>query len=292
MVSPAYFAGPFQLGGLIQTASAFGRVESSLSFFINVYRSLAEWKAVIDRLSGFDASVAAGHAAAARPGAVKLVAQGAPAVEVHDLAVRLPNGTPLVTAGDFAIRSGDRLLVAGPTGAGKSTLFRTIAGVWPFGSGHVVVPAGAKLLMLPQRPYFPVARLAAAVTYPAGPEAFSREDIQRALAAVGLSALAERLDEDAHWNRMLSLGEQQRLAIARAILHRPDYLFLDEATASLDEPAEAGLYALLQERLPGAAIVSIGHRAALNAFHHRRLALVRDNGTYRAHEEAIVAGVC
>jgi putative ATP-binding cassette transporter len=291
VVSPAYFAGAFQLGGLIQTASAFGRVESSLSFFITVYRSLAEWKAVIDRLSGFDASVAAGHAAAAGPGAIKLVAQDAPAVAIHDLAVRLPNGTPLVSAGGLAIRSGDRLLVTGPTGAGKSTLFRAIAGIWPFGSGHMVVPAGAKLLMLPQRPYFPVARLAAAVTYPAGSEAFSREDIQRALAAVGLSALAERLDEDAHWNRMLSLGEQQRLAIARAILQRPDYLFMDEATASLDEPAEAGLYALLQERLPGAAIVSIGHRAALNAFHHRRLALVGENGTYQAQEEAITAGV-
>jgi vitamin B12/bleomycin/antimicrobial peptide transport system ATP-binding/permease protein len=139
-----------------------------------------------------------------------------------------------------------------------------------------VVPKDAKVMMLPQRPYFPVATLAAAVTYPAEPGTFSSAQLADVLVAVGLPPLVERLDEEAHWNRMLSLGEQQRLAIARAILQAPDYLFLDEATASLDEPSEAALYRLVQQRLKGATIVSIGHRSTLRAFHDRRLTLVRD----------------
>ena len=143
------------------------------------------------------------------------------------------------------------MLVTGPSGSGKSTLFRAIAGIWPFGSGRVVVPKDARLMMLPQRPYFPVGSLAAAVTYPAEPAATTASRSAEAINAVGLPALAQRLDEEAHWNRMLSLGEQQRLGIARAILQAPDFLFLDEATASLDEPSEAALYRLLQERLPG-----------------------------------------
>ena len=166
------------------------------------------------------------------------------------------------------------MLVTGPSGSGKSTLFRAIAGIWPFGSGRVTVPEGAKAMLLPQRPYFPMATLATAVTYPAKPGTFDDARIAEVLRAVGLPQLAERLDEEAHWNRMLSLGEQQRLAIARALLQAPDYLFLDEATASLDEPAEAALYRLLQERLKNATIVSIGHRSTLGAFHRRRLALV------------------
>ena len=155
------------------------------------------------------------------------------------------------------------MLVTGPSGAGKSTLFRAIAGIWPFGSGRILVPKDARLMMLPQRPYFPVGTLATAVTYPAEPGTFDRARLADAVSAVGLPALVQRLDEEAHWNRMLSLGEQQRLGIARAILQAPDFLFLDEATASLDEPSEAALYRLLHERLPGATIVSIGHRSTL-----------------------------
>ena len=142
-------------------------------------------------------------------------------------------------------------------------------------------------MMLPQRPYFPVATLATAIAYPAEPGAYSREQIAAALDAVGLPALAERLDEEAHWNRMLSLGEQQRLGVARALLQQPDFLFLDEATASLDEPSEAKLYRLLQERLPGAAIISIGHRSTLAAFHRRRFTLERDGERCHVREAAI-----
>jgi putative ATP-binding cassette transporter len=179
--------------------------------------------------------------------------------------------------------------VTGPSGCGKSTLFRTIAGVWPFGTGKVAVPRGAKLMMLPQRPYFPVASLEAAVSYPSEEGAFTSERLIEVLEAVGLPALARRLSEEAHWNRMLSLGEQQRLGIARAILQAPDYLFLDEATASLDEASEAKLYGLLQERLPRATIVSIGHRSTLTAFHSRHLGLFPEGGYHRVRE-AVIGG--
>jgi putative ATP-binding cassette transporter len=179
------------------------------------------------------------------------------------------------------------VLVTGPSGSGKSTLFRAIAGIWPFGSGRVVVPKDARVMMLPQRPYFPVGTLAAAVTYPAEAGSYPRERLVEAITAAGLPALAERLDEEEHWNRMLSLGEQQRLGIARALLQKPDFLFLDEATASLDEPSETKLYRLLQERLPGATIVSIGHRSTLAAFHNRRLTLEPDGGRHRLREAAL-----
>jgi len=276
MVSPAYFAGVVQLGGLMQSANAFNRVQDALSVFVTLYRSLAEWRAVIERLSGFDRAVANAHAVAMTPPVIEIAPGDGAAVAIKDLAVRLPNGAPLVTASDLTIQTGDKVLVTGPSGAGKSTLFRALAGIWPFGSGAVTVPKAAKLMMLPQRPYFPIAPLADAVAYPAEPGTFDAAHVAELISAVGLPALAPRIEEEAHWNRMLSLGEQQRLGLARAILLQPDYLFLDEATASLDEPAEAALYHLLEQRLPHTAIISIGHRATLAAFHRRRVELTRE----------------
>lgn len=287
MVSPAYFAGAVQLGGLMQTANAFGRVQEALSVFVSLYRSLAEWRAVIERLSGFDLAIAAARAVAVTPPVIGVVPGETATISFEDLAVRLPNGVPLVNVSDISIARGDTVLVSGPSGAGKSTLFRAIAGIWPFGDGGIRVPKNAKLMMLPQRPYFPIAPLAAAVAYPAEPGQFDSAQVADLIAAVGLPALAERIDEEAHWNRMLSLGEQQRLGLARAILHAPDYLFLDEATASLDEPSEAALYKLLEHRLAGATIVSIGHRSTLAAFHRRRLAFTRDGDHYALRESSL-----
>ena len=284
VVSPAYFAGAVQLGGLMQTANAFGQVQSALSFFINIYRNLAEWRAVVERLDGFDQSVAAARAIAVAKPSIELKPGEAGVLSFEDLAVRLPNGVPLVTASDISIKPGERVLVSGPSGSGKSTLFRTLAGVWPFGEGTILVPKGAKLMILPQRPYFPIAPLSAAVAYPAEPGRFDAAAVAALIAAVGLPDLAKRVDEEAHWNRMLSPGEQQRLGIARAILHAPDYLFLDEATASLDEPAEAALYHLLEQRLAQATIVSIGHRSTLAAFHDRRLSFAREGEAYALRE--------
>jgi putative ATP-binding cassette transporter len=275
MVSPVYFSGAMQLGGLMQTASAFNSVQTALSYFVNAYRSIAEYQAVVQRLAGFEAAIVAGRDLALTPPAVEVSPrEGANAIAIDNLHVRLPDGAPLVDVGHIVFSPGERVLVTGPSGAGKSTLFRALTGIWPFGSGRVTVPPDAKVMLLPQRPYFPVAPLAAAVSYPAKAGVFDDARIAEAVTAVGLPELAGRLGEEAHWNRMLSQGEQQRLAIARALLQAPDYLFLDEATASLDEAAEAAIYRLLQDRLKGTTIISIGHRSTLGAFHGRRVELV------------------
>jgi putative ATP-binding cassette transporter len=205
---------------------------------------------------------------------------GSDNIDLEQLLVSLPNGTPLVAADSFSINANERTLVTGPSGAGKSTLFRAIAGVWPFGSGSITVPAKATLMMLPQRSYFPVGSLKAAIVYPAEASAFSSDRVADILVAVGLPQLAPKLEEEAHWNRMLSLGEQQRLGLARALLHAPQYLFLDEATASLDEASEAKLYQLLEEKLRATTIVSIGHRSTLEAFHQRNVMLSRDGDRF------------
>jgi vitamin B12/bleomycin/antimicrobial peptide transport system ATP-binding/permease protein len=288
VASPAYFARAIQLGDLMQIANTFSNLQAALSFFVDAYSRLAEWRAVIARLEGFDASIAQGRAAALARPAVEVVArENAKAIELDDLLVRLPKGAPLVAADDIRIVAGDHVLLTGPSGAGKSTLFRAIAGIWPFGSGIITVPKGAKVMALPQRPYFPIAPLAAAVSYPAQPGTFDAARLADAITAVGLPGLASRLDEEGHWNRTLSPGEQQRLGIARALMVAPDYLFLDEATASLDEGAESALYRLLLERLPGTTIISIGHRASLNAFHGRRLTLKREGDRNHVTEEAM-----
>jgi len=286
MVSPAYFAGAIQLGGLMQTANAFGQVQNALSVFVTLYRNLAEWRAVIERLAGFDQSVAAARAIA--PPVITVNSGDAATVSFHDLLVRFPNGIPLVNANDIVFKPGERVLVTGPSGAGKSTLFRALAGVWPFGKGAITIPKSARMMILPQRPYFPIAPLAAAVAYPAEPGQFDAATVAELIGAVGLSALVSRIEEEAHWNRMLSLGEQQRLGIARALLYCPDFLFLDEATASLDEPSETALYQLLDQRLPRATIVSIGHRATLAAFHRRRLAFTRAEDRHVVQETALL----
>lgn len=280
VVAPAYFAKSIQLGDMMQTGSAFGSVQDALSFFVTAYRSLAEWRAIVARLDGFEMSVSSAANIAAREPTIGVAASNGKAIALAQLLVKLPNGEPLVSADAFMVEPAERVLVTGPSGSGKSTLFRAIAGIWPFGTGTIAIPEKARLMMLPQRPYFPIGPLGDAVIYPAEHGAITPERIAEALNSVGLPRLAKRLDEDGHWNRMLSLGEQQRLGLARALLHVPDYLFLDEATASLDEPSEARLYRLLTEKLPQATIVSIGHRSTLDAFHTRKVAMVKDGAIH------------
>jgi vitamin B12/bleomycin/antimicrobial peptide transport system ATP-binding/permease protein len=290
MVSPAYFAGAMQLGDLMQTASAFNSVQTALSYFVSSYQAIAQYQAVVQRLAGFEAAIVAGREAALNQPAVEVLPRaGTGAIAIERLKVRLPAGRPLVEAEHMGLSPGERVLVTGPSGAGKSTLFRAMVGIWPFGSGRVSVPQDAKVLLLPQRPYFPVTSLAAAVSYPAKLGTFHNARIAEAITAVGLPEWSNRLDEEAHWNRMLSLGEQQRLAVARALLQEPDYLLLDEATASLDEPAEALLYRLLQERLKATAIISIGHRATLGAFHRRRIAVVTGDAASQVRDVPLVS---
>jgi putative ATP-binding cassette transporter len=286
LVAPAYFfAGKLQLGGIQQTADAFDKVYRSLSFFVSTYRTLAEWRAVVARLDGFEMSIKSAEHLATGSGSIASVpSKDSGAIGLRELLVRLPNGTPLVSAKGFQLRAGERTLVTGPSGAGKSTLFRAIAGIWPFGDGEIAIPPNATLMMLPQRPYFPIGSLHAAIAYPGEASDFAADRVSEILVSIGLPQLADRMDEEAHWNRMLSLGEQQRLGLARALLHGPQYLFLDEATASLDEPSETALYRLLSEKLPATTIVSIGHRSTLEAFHERNVALVRDGDRFALRE--------
>jgi putative ATP-binding cassette transporter len=241
-------------------------------------------------LSGFeDAIVASREVALGSPAVEVLPRDNSNVISIDRLNVRLPNQEPLVDAEHVVLSPGERVLVTGPSGAGKSTLFRAIIGIWPFGSGRVMVPKDAKIMLLPQRPYFPVASLAAAVSYPARLGTFDDAELAEVLTAVGLPEWTDRLDEEAHWNRMLSLGEQQRLAIARVLLQEPDFLFLDEATASLDETAEASLYRLLHERLKGTTIVSIGHRSTLGAFHRRRFEVAPSETASQVRDVPLVA---
>jgi vitamin B12/bleomycin/antimicrobial peptide transport system ATP-binding/permease protein len=284
LIAPAYFANKIQLGGMMQTASAFSSVQDSLSFFITAYRTLAEWQSVVARLDGFEGSIRGGDAFAQRQDIIRVKPAGRDGIELDDLVVTLPDGKPLLAADGFKLPNHQRTLVTGPSGAGKSTLFRAIAGIWPFGKGAINVPANASLMMLPQHPYLPIGSLHDAVVYPGAAAQFDAGRVREILTAVGLPQLAARLAEEAHWNRMLSLGEQQRLGIARALLHQPQFLFLDEATASLDEPSEAALYRLLADSLPDTAVVSIGHRSTLDAFHQRNVALVRDGDRFTLHD--------
>ena len=285
LIAPAFFAEKIQLGGMMQTVNAFSSVQDALSFFIASYRTLAEWQAVVARLSGFETATAS--AATLATSAIDVESStGSTAIDLRQLLVKLPNGSPLVSADSFSLRGNERTLVTGPSGSGKSTLFRAIAGIWPFGTGSIAIPAKASLMMLPQRPYLPIGSLQAAIVYPADASAYSSDQVRDALISVGLPKLASRIGEEAHWNRMLSLGEQQRLGLARALLHAPQYLFLDEATASLDEASEAALYRLLEERLPTTTIISIGHRSTLEAFHQRNVVLTRDGDRFALQNQS------
>ena len=281
VVSPAYFAGKIQLGILFQTASAFNSVQTAFSFFVTAYTTLAEYRAVVQRLAGFENAIGGADLLQANSD-LKFAAASDAAVTVDETQLRLPDGKPVLTARHLAIPAGGSALLTGATGSGKSTLFRAIAGIWPFGKGRIGVKEGAKLLVLPQKPYLPFGTLAEALAYPEKPEGFDPAEFDAALAAVGLSRLSGRLAEETSWPHVLSLGEQQRVSFARALLSKPDILFLDEATSAVDEEGEAALYRLLKERLPDATVVSIGHRSTLQPFHKERLqAKAQPDGVFR-----------
>jgi vitamin B12/bleomycin/antimicrobial peptide transport system ATP-binding/permease protein len=272
VAAPRYFRGEIQLGGLVQTASAFGQVQDALSYIVSSYTELAEWRAVVERLAGFGRAIERAHAEAAVEGIRRTEKDGA-ALALKDVDLLLPGGRPLMQGVDLTFRRGDNALISGPTGSGKSTLFRAIAGIWPFGRGEISMPAHGRVLFLPQKPYLPIGTLREVVSYPNLPGAVDDAVLRETLEAVGLPEMAGRLDESAHWALRLSPGEQQRIAFARALVQKPDWLFLDEATSAVDELGEARLYTLLRDRLPNTTLLSVGHRSSLRSFHTRQLVL-------------------
>jgi vitamin B12/bleomycin/antimicrobial peptide transport system ATP-binding/permease protein len=276
IASPRYFAGTIQLGVLTQTANAFERVNEALAWFIASYTIFAEWRATVDRLTEFSAEIKGESAAAILGTRTETAAQDT--VDLEDVGVSLPDGGPLLAPVTISFKPHEAVLLQGPSGSGKSTLFRVLAGLWPFTTGHIRLPAGATTLFLPQRPYIPIGTLRQALWFPTRAVVRRDTEARAALASVGLPALRKRLNEEAHWSQTLSLGEQQRLAIARALLIKPDWLFLDEATSAIDEAEEAALYHRIAEVLPATTVISIGHRASLEAHHSRVIAVDRTIG--------------
>ena len=273
VAAPRYFSGQIELGGLTQTAGAFGRVQDALSWFVNAYGTLAQWRAIVERLTTFHRAIVLARAASGQ-GLVLDPAQD-DAVRLTDLTLSLPNGLKILEDADLRFEPGESVVVTGRTGSGKSTLFRAVAGIWPFAQGRVHRPV-QNVLFLPQRPYIPLGTLRHVITYPKAPDAYPPAEVTQALTDAGLPGLVPLLDEDRNWPQVLSGGEQQRVALARALLAKPEWLFLDEATASLDPESEANLYETLKQRLPNATIVSIAHRPSVAAFHDRRLVLRRE----------------
>jgi putative ATP-binding cassette transporter len=278
VAAPRYFRGELALGGLMQTIGAFGQVQDSLSFFVQSYTQIAEWCSVVERLSGFEQALEHVRLHAASGGSVQLAGGSEARLRLKNVDLELPDGSPLIANVNLSIFPGDTVLLGGSSGSGKSTLLRAIAGIWPFGRGEIVGPADGRRLFLPQKPYLPIGTLREVVSYPMPAGGVDDVTLREALAAVGLSSLAGRLDEAAHWALQLSPGEQQRIAFARALVQKPQWLFLDEATSAVDEASEVRLYTLLHERLAETTLFSIGHRATLRPFHARRL-LVQRNGS-------------
>jgi putative ATP-binding cassette transporter len=274
VAAPRYFAGSMQLGGLMQTAGSFGQVQGAMSWFVTSYVQLATWRAIVERLSTFHRAIV--KARAETHGGFDPVESTDGNLRLNDVTMSLPDGTKLLEGADLLLTRGHSIVVTGRSGSGKTTLFRVLSGIWPFGSGEVQIPP--RSFFLPQRPYVPLGTLRHVITYPNAVDAFTAEDMARVLRDVGLPQLCDRLDHDDNWPQRLSMGEQQRLGFARAILAKPDWVFLDEATASVDPQAETELYEILKERLPDATLVSIAHRPSVAAFHEKRLSLDRQVG--------------
>jgi len=268
--APRYFRGELGLGGLMQTTQAFQQVQDALSFFIQSYKEIAAWCAVIERLAGFERALEHVHQQS-RAGSIRRVDGRPTELIVKGVDLFRPDGQPLLANINLTLRRGETVLLGGASGSGKSTLVRVIAGIWPFGRGEIQLPQDGRVLFLPQRPYLPIGALRDVVSYPMPASGVDDKMLREALEAVGLTELAGRLEEVGHWALQLSPGEQQRIAFARALVQKPDWLFLDEATSALDEATETFLYRLARERLPDAMMFSIGHRATLDTLHTRRL---------------------
>lgn len=288
VAAPDYFSGVISLGVLMLINSSFGNVQNSFSWIIGSYQQIVSWRATVQRLDGFERAVAEAHRRSDNPGVV--ATQEGDRVRADALSIDLPDGSSLFSESGFEIDRGTPLAIVGPSGTGKSTLLRMLAGIWPFGRGRISRPAG-KLMFMPQKPYFPIGSVKQAVTYPRPVYEVADDAVREVLEAVGLGRLGDKLETIDNWTLRLSGGEQQRLAIARVLLIRPDWLFLDESLSSLDPPAARSLFETLQKRLPQTQIVSVAHDATLVDLHPRRAALRHDeDGAIRLDAAAPVPG--
>lgn len=286
IVAPYYFLDKITLGHMTQTAGAFGRIEGALSFFVNYYRTLAVYKAEINRLTTFREALAKAAALGTIPPRFEYGSAAEESIVLKDVNLDLPNGRTIVRVDDLVLPNGQSTLVTGPSGSGKSTMFRAIAGIWPYGTGDISFPKDEKgepvhVMLLPQRPYVANGSLKRAASYPAVEETYPDEIVRDALTKARLGQFADRLHMEDEWGQRLSGGEQQRLSIAHALLAKPDWLFLDEATSALDESLEKEIYEMLRRELPDVTIVSIGHRSTLIDLHDSQIDMVpRDDGVH------------
>ena len=278
LAAPRYFSGAISLGGLMQTTSAFGHVQGSLSWFVENWPRIAEWRASLERLTEFSEHLTdvAAELAIEDENSIHMRRSDDARLEIRNLDIAQPDGAILVQGANAIVVAGEKILVVGESGSGKSTLVRALAGLWPWGLGSIALPREEEITFVPQIAYLPLGTLAGALAYPATPDAFDAATLTAALERCGLGYLSDRLNEpDVHWDQTLSGGERQRLAFARLLLTQPKWVVMDEATSALDEESQASLMGLFQAELKSAALISIGHRAGLDQFHDRTLSLIK-----------------
>jgi putative ATP-binding cassette transporter len=280
LCAPKFLAGEMTLGQVMQAAAAFIQVQYAFNWIVDNYPRLAEFTASARRVANLMVSL--DRLDKAEVGTItRGEAEGA-AIRLKDVKVELTDGTVVIDDADVIVQMGEKVLLAGDSGSGKSTLVRAIAGLWPWGEGEIFVKPGAKLFMMPQRPYVPLGDLRRAAAYPQAADTIDDAALREALGEVGLGHVADRLDErDVSWDQVLSGGEKQRLAFARLLLEKPDIVVMDEATSALDTKSQAMLMSMVSDKLPNLAIISVGHRAELEQFHERKLNLVRHKGGAR-----------
>lgn len=289
VVTPAYLVGAIPLGVLMQASLAFQRVEAAFAFCVTSYAKIAEWKAVMDRVAQFEVAMRKVDLPGPQGASIRIEDDAAAGLSVADLIIKTAEGEPIASLASLKVAPGERLLIRGPSGSGKSSLCRALSGVWPIGEGRILLPQNTRVLALPQRPYFPLGTLRQALTYPTPAVEVDEADVRTALAAAGLGHLADRLDEEAEWNTLLSGGEQQRVGFARALIHRPDVLLLDEAVSTLEEAETRDLYTLLSQKLPETIVISIGRTPALAALHQRAIDMAGGSAASRSPRSAALA---
>lgn len=287
VVTPAYLVGAIPLGVLIQASLAFQKVEAAFAFCVTSYAKIAEWKAVMDRVAQFETAMGRVDVPGPEGADIRVVRQHGPGLSISDLTVKAAGGEPIASLARLEMESGECALVRGPSGSGKSSLCRVLSGIWPIGTGDIRLPGEGRVLALPQRPYFPLGSLRQALTYPTPAADVGDIEVRTALAAAGLGHLSDRLEEEAEWSTLLSGGEQQRIGFARALIHRPDLLLLDEAVSCLEDLEARELHNMLRERLPAAIVISIGRTAALAALHPRIVEMTGGSAASRLRAAAV-----